>query len=192
MVIKKKIWLVSSSARDMILLNYYFFSFPFFQSLRYRKGNSISFFFRARYDVAIWLVNYCFFFFFEGETGGCGITDDVVEWMDRIQNSAEPDEERPVTEKKSDPPPVVKPWNGDQESPGHKYSREANEPSHRRTRRATRPKEDKKNNTCSLFIQTDPLIWRHISEQVDIKVIRAQNISLFILSGSSGVSFKFS
>lgn len=63
MVIKKKIWLVSSSARDMILLNYYFFSFPFFQSLRYRKGNSISFFFRARYDVAIWLVNYCFFFF---------------------------------------------------------------------------------------------------------------------------------
>lgn len=111
-----------------------------------------------------------FLFFLKGETGGCGITDDVVEWMDRIQNSAEPDEERPVTEKKSDPPPVVKPWNSDQESPGHKYSREANEPgSHRRTRRATRPKEDKKNNTCSLFIQTDPLIWRHISEQVNVQ-----------------------
>lgn len=139
--------------------------------MRYhREGNSISFFFHARLIVS----------FFKGETGGCGITDDVVEWMDRIQNSAEPDEERPVTEKKSEPPPVAKPWNGDQESPGHKYSREANEPGHRRTRRATRPKEDKKNNTCSLFIQTDPLIWRHISEQVDIKII-CQKISLRLL-----------
>lgn len=97
----------------------------------------------------------------------------MVEWMDRIQNSVIPDVSRPVTTSKNQKifKSRVKPWNGDQESPGHKYSREANEPSHRRTRRATRPKEDNK-NTCSLFIQTDPLIWRHISEQVNLEYTR--------------------
>ena len=56
-------------------------------------------------------------------------------------------------------------WNTERETPGHKYTREANQPENHRTKRATRPKEDNK-NTCSLFIQTDPLIWRHITEQV--------------------------
>lgn len=103
---------------------------------------------------------------FSGDGGGCGITNsDVIEWMERIQNSALPDEPpktgAPASQK--EPKPNVAPWNGDRETPVHKYSREANEPSHRRSRRATRSKE---NNTCSLFIQTDPLIWRHISEQV--------------------------
>lgn len=37
--------------------------------------------------------------------------------------------------------------------------------SHERVRRATRPKEENK-NTCSLYIQTDPLIWRHIREGI--------------------------
>ena len=46
----------------------------------------------------------------------------------------------------------------------NKYSREANI-GNSRSKRATRPKEENK-NTCSLFIQTDPLIWRHITEQV--------------------------
>ncbi|KAK1136674.1 hypothetical protein K0M31_001216 [Melipona bicolor] len=102
-----------------------------------------------------------------------------MEWMDRVQNSAEPDVSRPVTANEKKFKPQVKPWNGDQESPGHKYSREANEPNHRRTRRATRPKEDNK-NTCSLFIQTDPLIWRHISEQLhhDAEKTREEILSL--------------
>lgn len=101
--------------------------------------------------------------------------------MDRVQNSAIPDVSRPVTTSKNEKisKSRVKPWNGDRESPGHKYSREANEPSHRRTRRATRPKEDNK-NTCSLFIQTDPLIWRHISEQVNLEYTR--NYVFFPLS----------
>lgn len=47
------------------------------------------------------------------------------------------------------------------DSPFSKYSKEANT----RQKRAARPKEENR-NTCSLFIQTDPLIWRHISEQV--------------------------
>lgn len=85
--------------------------------------------------------------------------------MEKIQNSAEPDVpfKTVPSVNQEEPKPNVAPWNGDQESPVHKYSREANEAGHRRPRRATRSKE---NNTCSLFIQTDPLIWRHISEQV--------------------------
>lgn len=115
---------------------------------------------------------------FSGE-GGCGITDEVIEWMEKIQNSAEPDAS-PKTVIQKVPKPNVAPWNGDQESPGHKYSREANEPSHRRPRRATRSKE---NNTCSLFIQTDPLIWRHISEQVrTIFFLNAQFVNIVHLS----------
>jgi len=103
---------------------------------------------------------------FSGDGGGCGITNnDVIDWMERVQNSALPDEPPKTvpSANQKEPKPNVLPWNGDRETPGHKYSREANEPSHRRPRRATRAKE---NNTCSLFIQTDPLIWRHISEQV--------------------------
>lgn len=65
--------------------------------------------------------------------------------------------------------------------PYQKYTMEANylnsnnedadvwhEKSHERVRRATsgsRPKEENK-NTCSLYIQTDPLIWRHIREGI--------------------------
>lgn len=68
--------------------------------------------------------------------------------------------------------------------PHLKYSKEANynddtdhnaqndrtndewhEKSHERAKRAARPKEDNK-NTCSLYIQTDPLIWRHIREGI--------------------------
>ncbi|GAB1863578.1 ADAM10 endopeptidase [Camponotus japonicus] len=116
----------------------------------------------------------------QGDGGGCGITNsDVIEWMERIQNSALPDEPPKTVPKASqkEPKPNVAPWNGDRETPGHKYSREANEPSHRRSRRATRSKE---NNTCSLFIQTDPLIWRHISEQLhhDVEKTREEILSL--------------
>jgi hypothetical protein len=42
--------------------------------------------------------------FVAGHVGGCGITDDVIQWMDRIQNSAvEEDEEE------DDPPPKYVP-----------------------------------------------------------------------------------
>ncbi|KAJ9581415.1 hypothetical protein L9F63_023409, partial [Diploptera punctata] len=115
-----------------------------------------------------------------GHVGGCGINDEVVQWMDRIQNSALEEETvqpspKPV-EFQIPAPPVM-------ESHGNhnKYSREANEPStgHHRKKRATRPKEENK-NTCSLFIQTDPLIWRHISETVggDAEKTREEILSL--------------
>lgn len=82
--------------------------------------------------------------------------------------------------------------------PYEKYSREANyrditrnnnntteksnddwhSRSHERVRRAStsRPREDNK-NTCSLYIQTDPLIWRHIREGiVDVSHKKLKNI----------------
>ncbi|XP_012283024.1 disintegrin and metalloproteinase domain-containing protein 10 isoform X2 [Orussus abietinus] len=115
----------------------------------------------------------------QGDSSGCGITDEVVQWMDRIQNSAEAESPVPPGKPREGGKPKVEPWNGDPESPGHKYTREANEPVHRRSRRATRPKEDNK-NTCSLFIQTDPLIWRHISKQLhqDAERTREEILSL--------------
>lgn len=58
----------------------------------------------------------------------------------------------------------------------NKYSRQANEPLHERHKRATRLREENK-NTCSLYIQTDPLIWKHIREgfpEVCTKYIRTK------------------
>lgn len=103
-----------------------------------------------------------------GHVGGCGINDEIVQWMDHIQNSADDDPTPPpeptqrTTESEAPEPLVMEPL-----APHNKYSREFNEgsSSHHRSKRATKPKEENK-NTCSLFIQTDPLIWRHISEQV--------------------------
>lgn len=57
----------------------------------------------------------------------------------------------------------------DFKSPHLKYTKEANTDEnanqHERKKRAARPKEDNR-NTCSLYIQTDPLIWRHIREGI--------------------------
>jgi disintegrin and metalloproteinase domain-containing protein 10 len=109
----------------------------------------------------------------EGHSAGCGIDDDVIQWMDRIQNSGVDDEPLPSPS----PPPSKDKYRKhkkfdnnskiqfkpveNQEDNLSKYSREAND-EHARRKRATRRDENK--NTCSLYIQTDPLIWRHIRE----------------------------
>ncbi|GAB0098444.1 disintegrin and metalloproteinase domain-containing protein 10 [Sergentomyia squamirostris] len=122
----------------------------------------------------------------QGHGGGCGITDEIANWMDGIQNSAVDEVE---VEKPTAVPDVVvsdqveKTKSAAEEDvqwpPHQKYSKEANwraennlsgqlhqhEEAHERVRRATRPKEENR-NTCSLYIQTDPLIWRHIREGI--------------------------
>ena len=117
----------------------------------------------------------CVHVLFVGHVGGCGINDEVVQWMDRIQNSAVEEDSPPppsppkaVKLQQAHAPPVMEPH-----ASHNKYSREANEPStdHHRKKRATRPKEENK-NTCSLFIQTDPLIWRHISDTVSSQFVK--------------------
>ncbi|XP_030377624.1 disintegrin and metalloproteinase domain-containing protein 10 [Scaptodrosophila lebanonensis] len=167
----------------------------------------------------------------EGHVGGCGITEEVSQWMENIQNSAVEELPEPMSKdvqklqrkqqhKKSAPSPQQPPKkysNGDDDFkfPHQKYTKEANfadgafyDPStgrrlgntaniadwhelvHERVRRASlgnggnsgqgggggsggsggtsgsgRGREDNK-NTCSLYIQTDPLIWRHIREGI--------------------------
>uniref|UniRef100_A0A6P7FQB9 Disintegrin and metalloproteinase domain-containing protein 10 n=1 Tax=Diabrotica virgifera virgifera TaxID=50390 RepID=A0A6P7FQB9_DIAVI len=109
----------------------------------------------------------------EGHSAGCGINDDVIEWMNKIQSSGEdlPIPPSTVAFKKAVKHKKHLKTKKDKEEPNplpnyedvvNKYSKEANEQSNSRHRRATRRDENK--NTCSLYIQTDPLIWRHIRE----------------------------
>lgn len=90
--------------------------------------------------------------------------------MDRVQNSADADQIPSLLPAIGKVEPSAEPLNGKYESPGHKYTKEANTAERHRNRRATRPKEDNR-NTCSLFIQTDPFIWRHISEHVSANFV---------------------
>lgn len=109
-------------------------------------------------------------------SNGCGLTEEVSHWMDRIQNSVEDEEEeievvplKKGNDKNSthyehvDMKRVFKHDEAEQFSenihPHVKYSEEANS----RTKRGARYQE---RNTCSLYIQTDPLIWRHIRESI--------------------------
>ncbi|XKL60573.1 hypothetical protein PGB90_007630 [Kerria lacca] len=117
---------------------------------------------------------------------GCGITDEVKQWMESVQSSAVEEEIVPDNKEKANAtvsknrskvqiPSKKKRKKTEamldllEENPYDKYTKEMNIGSGTaflRAKRATRSKE-KERNTCSLFIQTDPLIWRHITEQVD-------------------------
>ncbi|XP_056642317.1 disintegrin and metalloproteinase domain-containing protein 10 isoform X1 [Diorhabda sublineata] len=111
----------------------------------------------------------------EGHSAGCGINDDVIQWMNKIQYSETEDSptapttpyQKPTKHKKYNKSNRYKKDKSEEKSPNfedvlNKYSKEANERSNTRHRRATRRDDTK--NTCSLYIQTDPLIWRHIRE----------------------------
>jgi disintegrin and metalloproteinase domain-containing protein 10 len=106
---------------------------------------------------------------------GCGLTEDVSHWMDTVQNSAADDEEEieivPIkpapnatAEKiKNQYQPVNnRIYDDDSRHPHQKYSEEVN----KRSKRATTSARYQERNTCSLYIQTDPLIWRHIRESI--------------------------
>ncbi|KAJ8947906.1 hypothetical protein NQ314_008530 [Rhamnusium bicolor] len=87
----------------------------------------------------------------EGHSSGCGINDEIIQWMEKVQYSGIEDPSPPSPQNLKNTKSIKS-----------KYSKEANEESNSRHRRATRRDENK--NTCSLYIQTDPLIWRHIRE----------------------------
>lgn len=102
-----------------------------------------------------------------GHSSGCGVSDDVEQWMTNVQNSAVEDESPapPPTKKKhkkANPTYPTEINSANYENGLNKYSRLAND-EHHRARRATR-RGDENKKTCSLYIQTDPLIWRHIRE----------------------------
>lgn len=131
-------------------------------------------------------------------SSGCGVNDETMQWMESIQNAANDDDDGEQSQSESLPATNRDPditdsnsiYEDDISNPHLKYSRELNyrekerskrdqwhSDAHGRTRRAARPKEDNK-NTCSLYIQTDPLIWRHIREGiVDVSFNRAFDLS---------------
>lgn len=88
--------------------------------------------------------------------------------MDRVQNGGEEEDEIEVVVKNA----TVEKVKGqhqhannriyDDESPHKKYTEELN----KRSKRAASPPRYQERNTCSLYIQTDPLIWRHIRESI--------------------------
>lgn len=129
-----------------------------------------------------------------GHHSGCGINEDISQWMESVQNSAETTPPSPKPSVAPAPAPRAAPLKSPQTMPGElhefrhpheKYSEAANRrtaedellddsadwhaTAHERVRRAPPPtprnKEENK-NTCSLYIQTDPLIWRHIREGI--------------------------
>lgn len=112
-----------------------------------------------------------------GHVNGCGVNEETLQWMEEIQNgaAAAAEEVDEIHLMDDGPRPNERPTtvfaDDESDSPFFKYSKEANadntagDGSHRRGKRATRPREDNR-NTCSLYIQTDPLIWRHIREGI--------------------------
>lgn len=110
-----------------------------------------------------------------GHVNGCGVNEETLQWMDNIQNAAAVEDEPTVEEihlkdniQRPNERATNRFVNDELDSPYFKYSKEANaddDGDHQRSKRATRPREDNR-NTCSLYIQTDPLIWRHIREGI--------------------------
>lgn len=152
----------------------------------------------------------------QGHTSGCGVTEDVAAWMDAVQNSADPEEERREEERKerearwssTSNQHKYKKWleehdeyrmaqedeeEEDLEEPGMydvppedyqhhdhyhgKYSEEANSAwSHRRRKRGIGIGVGADNKgTCSLSIQTDPMLWHHIYKQVYLTAVLYQS-----------------
>ena len=103
---------------------------------------------------------------------GCGLTGDVSHWMDSVQNGGEEDIEIVPVVAEGRNATVDGTGNQHQhvnnrifdefKHPHVKYSEEVNQ----RSKRAATSARYQDKNTCSLFIQTDPLIWRHIREGI--------------------------
>ena len=103
---------------------------------------------------------------------GCGVSYDTQRWMESIQNSASLNSSRISQSPSADETyhPFVPEARHDEVvivDPAHKYSKKANAANSPlpRVKRAARENPNKR-KSCSLYIQTDPLFWRHIREQV--------------------------
>jgi hypothetical protein len=103
-----------------------------------------------------------------GAAASCaGGNDEIRKWMENIQNNAVPDED--VEESTGNGYAVA----DDNADPAYKYTAEANDERGARVRRDLRPMENpNKKKSCSLYIQTDPLFWRHIRDQVRFVLLR--------------------
>lgn len=99
----------------------------------------------------------------------CGV-DNTFDWMNSIQHNGLNEDNFPSTSETSINDYLPNNTKESLENIGvndynifYKYTKEAN--SFKRSRRSARKNPNKK-KSCSLYIQTDPLFWRHIREQV--------------------------
>jgi len=115
------------------------------------------------------------------------VTDEVASWMDNIQHGAEEEEEIEMLlqeqREKEKANEIDNKWprfgagagldSSRQHSSWYKYSHQANQasdetqreqPSEGGKKRSTRAATASTRTTCSLFIQTDPLLWKHFYE----------------------------
>lgn len=123
----------------------------------------------------------------EGHSSGCGMNDDSAAYMDAVQNSAEPDKEYVIDEeerrnmswhlnyenqhKKWLEQPKAEKYHEiyDQmvkdydELYGNDIDEEEEHQKPRRSKRSVGVGLDNK-GTCSLSIQTDPMLWKHIRD----------------------------
>uniref|UniRef100_T1J2R6 ADAM10 endopeptidase n=1 Tax=Strigamia maritima TaxID=126957 RepID=T1J2R6_STRMM len=90
--------------------------------------------------------------------GGCGVTDDVLKWMHNISNSAV-EENNTMNDSKSSKPREKK-AKTNYYSKDHQEHHAFGSEGHSRAKRAV-PKQ----RACSLYIQTDTLLWDHIHNQ---------------------------
>ena len=98
-----------------------------------------------------------------GISPGCGGTPSVQRWMAAVQGGAHdntiapPSEDKDKEGKKEEGEGKTSEPREDP-NPQYKYTERA-----QRVKRALPPPNNKK--SCSLFIQTDPLLWKHVYEQ---------------------------
>lgn len=139
-----------------------------------------------------------------GHEGGCGVTDETLQWMERIQNSAKEDEAEEIQAEEeedafSTPPQMSPSASIFEENHAYlKYTREANSESREfdepgsREKRAISWREESSKGTCSLFIQTDPLLWRHIYSQEKNDVKTREEILSLIAQHVKAVNYIYS
>lgn len=102
-----------------------------------------------------------------GHANGCGLTDEISHWMEEVKNGGEeyvpPPPPSPPVERHTNETLKLPKTNviDIDENPFKRYSKEVNT----RSKRAAAARYQER-NTCTLYIQTDPLIWRHIRESI--------------------------
>ena len=120
------------------------------------------------------------FFFTVDSHPGCGASGSTLKWMESVARSAvseedgDQDDDDPAAVIQDEDPedeaaPEALPFVSDSENPEYKYTAEANYPGRRYKRAMENPNKKK---SCSLYIQTDPLFWRHIRETVSTDIQR--------------------
>ncbi|XP_067133544.1 disintegrin and metalloproteinase domain-containing protein 10 isoform X2 [Centruroides vittatus] len=119
----------------------------------------------------------------ENHLGGCGITEDVLQWMQEVSNSADTKE---FTNKEKQTKTVMRDRKerstGAENTPHYIYTREAQNFLFQKE-----PLIDKR--TCTLYIQTDTFLWKHIRSYEPSESSAREEISSLISQHVKAVNY---